>query len=133
MEAGVAERTLAGGARDARRIPELDGLRGIAVLAVLALHLAPPWPLRHLALSFGWAGVDLFFVLSGFLITRILRRLRGGSRYYPAFYGRRAKRILPPAVVMLAFAALVMAVSGRFSWPLFGMYATFTTSLVPSP
>lgn len=113
-----------------RRIPELDGLRGIAVLAVCAVHLAPPWPQRYLGLSFGWAGVDLFFVLSGFLITGILRRSRGASQYYLAFYARRARRILPPALLVLTAAATIAIITGRVNWPIFAMYAAFTTSLI---
>src|SRR6267378_3336101 len=81
----------------------LDGLRGIAILLVVACHFVsnlhisaagPAWVLVAIAHA-GWAGVDLFFVLSGFLITGILVDARGSSSYFKAFYARRALRILP--------------------------------------
>ena len=81
----------------------LDGLRGVAILLVVFchfvsnLHLAAPGIvgiLIQLAHA-GWAGVDLFFVLSGFLITGILVDARGSPYYFKAFYARRALRILP--------------------------------------
>jgi peptidoglycan/LPS O-acetylase OafA/YrhL len=95
------------------RMPALDGLRGVAVLAVIAYHVArrfpePTGPARWLAepATFGWAGVDLFFVLSGFLITGILYDRLGSRGYFRAFYGRRALRILP--LHLSALAALVV-------------------------
>jgi peptidoglycan/LPS O-acetylase OafA/YrhL len=87
-----------------KRIPELDGLRGIAILLVLVYHclslpIAERWPnpLSYVkyATRLGWTGVDLFFVLSGFLIGGILLEARDSPRYYRVFYFRRACRILP--------------------------------------
>jgi peptidoglycan/LPS O-acetylase OafA/YrhL len=81
----------------------LDGLRGIAILLVVACHFQSnlgisadggAWPLVAVAHA-GWMGVDLFFVLSGFLITGILVDARGSDSYFSAFYARRALRILP--------------------------------------
>lgn len=81
----------------------LDGLRGIAILLVVACHFVSnlhlsasglAWPLVAVAHA-GWTGVDLFFVLSGFLITGILVDARGSDSYFKAFYARRALRILP--------------------------------------
>jgi peptidoglycan/LPS O-acetylase OafA/YrhL len=81
----------------------LDGFRGIAILLVVACHFVsnlkisaegPAWVLVAIAQA-GWMGVDLFFVLSGFLITGILVDARGSSSYFKAFYARRALRILP--------------------------------------
>lgn len=84
------------------RIPALDGLRGIAILLVLSWHLVferyqNPDSLSGLfALGrFTWSGVDLFFVLSGFLIGGILLDVKSSARYFKAFYLRRAFRILP--------------------------------------
>lgn len=90
--------------RAGRRIPALDGLRGIAILLVMAVHLyiaevVPPHGfLVHAAttlLSWAWSGVDLFFVLSGFLISGILLDTREVTNRTSFFYGRRALRILP--------------------------------------
>lgn len=84
-------------------IPELQGLRGLAVLGVLMYHCHPrlegTW--IHYASLWGWAGVNLFFVLSGFLITSILLEAREKPRYFRNFYGRRALRIWPVYVLVL--------------------------------
>ncbi len=82
------------------RVPALDGIRGMAILLVLAAHgvaFLRPTPgnaLLHL-LAFGWCGVDLFFVLSGFLITGILIRTREAVNRASSFYARRVLRIFP--------------------------------------
>jgi len=84
----------------ARHVPALDGLRGVAVAVVVAFHLG------HL--RGGWLGVDVFFVLSGFLITALLVRERDerGSIDLVSFWRRRALRLLPAlALVMVAVAA----------------------------
>lgn len=91
-----------------QRVPALDGVRGVAILAVVAHHATPvggaAWArVPHL----GWAGVDLFFALSGFLITRLLLDARDRPDYFRRFYARRARRILPLAVVVLGFFVLV--------------------------
>jgi len=85
-------------------IPELQGLRGLAVLMVFIYHchlrLKSTW-FDHASL-WGWTGVNLFFVLSGFLITSILLETRGEPHYFRNFYGRRALRIWPVYVLVLA-------------------------------
>ncbi len=89
-------------------IPELQGLRGIAVLAVVVYHCHPrlegTW--IHYASLWGWAGVNLFFVLSGFLITSILLEAREKPRYFRNFYARRALRIWPVYVLVLVVVYL---------------------------
>lgn len=76
--------------------PEIDGIRAIAVLAVIIFHMRASW------LPGGYTGVDVFFVLSGFLITSILaKEVATGTFSFKSFYVRRIKRILPPLYVVL--------------------------------
>jgi peptidoglycan/LPS O-acetylase OafA/YrhL len=112
------------------RIRELDGIRGIAIGMVLIWHFfvvtntaAPGSPLAH-GLVLGrltWTGVDLFFVLSGFLIGGILLDARDSSNYFRVFYTRRFYRIVPVYALCLVsvfgFIAIIRFGRARdFSW-----------------
>lgn len=82
--------------------PELDGLRGIAVLGVLLFHL------NIGVFKGGYVGVDIFFVLSGFLITHlIMDNLRSGQFSLPRFYARRARRILPALLATVVISLMI--------------------------
>jgi peptidoglycan/LPS O-acetylase OafA/YrhL len=120
---------LAQSAPSKARLPELDGLRGIAISLVLVYHYfyfvpAPArhssqWSVRVLAAvdhfgALGWSGVDLFFVLSGFLIGGILLDAQGSPNYFKTFYARRVFRILPIYYVWIGAYLLVMTIAGRF-------------------
>ena len=76
------------------RLSQLDGLRALAILMVVGFHVA--------GLSWGWTGVQIFFVLSGFLITGILRHSRNALHFWGPFYIKRVTRILPPLVIFFA-------------------------------
>ncbi|MBD3785247.1 MAG: acyltransferase, partial [Micrococcales bacterium] len=91
----------------ARRLPGLDGLRALAVVAVVAFHLDPRW------LPGGFLGVDVFFVVSGFLITTLLLRERAstGSVDLRAFWTRRARRLLPALLLVVPSAVLLARVA----------------------
>ena len=96
---------------------EITGLRAWAVGAVLLCHIAsfsdPSWAINKI-LWRGWVGVDLFFVISGFLITEILLRNKASKNYFTVFYGRRALRIWPLYFLcMIAGYLLVIAIDGR--------------------
>ena len=94
------------------RIREIDGLRAIAILSVVAWHYigassdAGSGSLLWRVTIFGRSGVDLFFVLSGYLITSILLRNRDASNYFSTFYARRAFRILPIYYVVVGIFVL---------------------------
>jgi len=127
-----------------QRIPELDGVRGVAILMVLAWHYgfcqvkmdSPGWLHKAVRpLQMTWSGVDLFFVLSGFLITGILLEHRNAGNYYKVFYVRRACRILPIYIVVMGglgvLTGLGLASQEGFQWLLghgfpWWTYATFT-------
>ncbi len=81
--------------------PRLDGIRGLSILAVLAYHFEVP------GFSGGYIGVDVFFVLSGYLITSlILQELRAGTFSVFQFWGKRIRRLLP-AYLAMALACLI--------------------------
>ena len=95
-------------------IPALDGLRGIAIILVMLHHFTYYRPTSGIdarigdVLFFGWVGVDLFFVLSGFLITGILLDTRNSGRYFSTFYARRILRIFPLYYLILFLALVVL-------------------------
>jgi peptidoglycan/LPS O-acetylase OafA/YrhL len=132
-----------------KRIPELDGLRGLAILLVLVWHYfvgqvaASDFPImNHLLktpLSVAWSGVDLFFVLSGFLIGGILIDCRTSPSFFKTFYIRRLCRILPPYYALIGLFVLAAVIGlmdqSQFDWLFQGLhplwsYATFTQSFV---
>lgn len=129
------------------RNPLLDGLRGIAIAQVLIWHylgcqilptFTPSLLWLRQSVSLMWSGVDLFFVLSGFLITGILRDQKGSPHYWRTFYLRRACRILPLYLLLFTGYAAALALDAgllpKLSWlfanpmPLFS-YATFTQNI----
>jgi peptidoglycan/LPS O-acetylase OafA/YrhL len=118
-----------------RRLPELDGIRGLAILLVLVYHVTrlyfpadgPIW-IRQLLL-FGWCGVDLFFVLSGFLIGGILLDTRRSPTAVKTFYGRRVCRIVPLYFVVVIAMAIgdrlapsTLTVNRDVPWIAYGLY-----------
>ena len=101
--------------------PQLDGLRAVAVVAVAWSHWLPAW---QFGVPLG-AGVHLFFVLSGFLITRILLDLRRVPRRVPAigrFYVRRALRLFPAFFLVLGVAVWAAVPLSRETWPWHASY-----------
>jgi len=117
-------------------MPELDSIRGLAILGVLFYHgfywkidltTFPLWQGRILNLaSSGRMGVNLFFVLSGFLITGLLLDSCEFPHYYRRFYVRRAKRILPAYVAILGILALL-----RYPPAFLALSAAFLSNLTP--
>jgi len=99
-------------------MPQLDGVRGLAIFMVIVYHcsghmgverdpLLSDWIFYHLS-NAGWLGVNLFFVLSGFLITGILLDSRGSQHYFRTFYIRRSLRIFPVYYLMLVVSLLIL-------------------------
>jgi len=92
--------------RGIRYIPAIDGLRAVAVIAVMLYHLGFDW------IPGGFLGVDLFFVISGYVITRLLLDSiqRSGGLDLRAFYIARIRRLLPPLVFMIIVTMVFIAV-----------------------
>src|SRR4051812_27521727 len=99
--------------------PPLDGLRGIAVVLVVLLHYTAALPALQPMFRGGFIGVEMFFVLSGFLITSLLleEHAQTGDVDLRAFYKRRAYRLLPALYLMVL---LCIALSAIHSVPRFG-------------
>jgi peptidoglycan/LPS O-acetylase OafA/YrhL len=101
------------------RNPALDGVRGVAILLVILFHhtlMAQQTPFDRVYVGLarlGWSGVDLFFVLSGFLITGLLYDSKGGAHYFRNFYIRRTLRIFPLYYAFLFFTLRV----APWLWP----------------
>ena len=101
----------------ARRVPALDGLRALAIIGVLFCHVNNKWDFPKegavsepvsVLFGWGWVGVHLFFVLSGYLITGILYSAKGEADYFRNFYARRALRIMPLYFGYLLFALCIL-------------------------
>ena len=118
-------------------MPELDSLRGLAILMVLFYH-AYYWqtdlslfpPIQRLFLTLTWTGrlgVNLFFILSGFLITGILVESRSRHDYYKRFYLRRVLRIAPAYL----FTILILLVTGAASVKFLGLSLLYLSNLTP--
>ena len=92
--------------RGVKYIPAIDGLRAVAVIAVMLYHLGVSW------IPGGFLGVDLFFVISGYVITRLLLDSiqRSGGLDLRAFYKSRVRRLLPPLVFMIVTTTLFIGV-----------------------
>lgn len=145
VEAGAATKT--GRAWSSLRIAELDGIRGCAILSVLLYHyifcqvsVGPKSMGAYLLkpLTLGWAGVDLFFVLSGFLIAGILMDNRRASNLFSTFYIRRCCRIFPlyyAVFCVFALFGLFLRHQPDFQWlfkyshPLWS-YATYSQNIL---
>ena len=119
------------------RIPELDGLRGIAIAMVVIWHYFVSPTIAHrgtplfytLALArLSWTGVDLFFVLSGFLIGGILLDARYATNYFSVFYTRRFFRIVP---IYFAVLLLLPDLTAFGEWTQHGNFRWFLESSTP--
>jgi peptidoglycan/LPS O-acetylase OafA/YrhL len=93
-------------------VPAIDGLRAIAVLAVMIYHLNSEW------LPGGFSGVDVFFVISGYVVARSLSdRLSDRPLYFiSGFYARRVRRILPALIICLVVTSLLTVLFIPASW-----------------
>lgn len=127
-------------AREGPRVGELDGIRAIAIWLVLIIHItmqgAAPRAgaslqglgrLAFIAVDHMWLGVDLFFVLSGFLITGILLDTKRRAGYFRNFYIRRFLRIVPLVVVVIALMTLIAP--GYPAWYALGLF--FLSDVAP--
>jgi peptidoglycan/LPS O-acetylase OafA/YrhL len=140
MPIGNKGQTVPEGSPYARHLPPLDGIRGLAVLGVAGSHLFPGN--AHSAiedavrsiLGFGSAGVDLFFVLSGFLITGILYDSLPDPKFFRKFYARRVLRIFPLYYGVLAsfgLAALVFGLNFHNELLSLALYLQNTSLIAP--
>jgi len=83
--------------------PEIDGLRALAVIPVVLFHMGAQW------IEGGYLGVDVFFVISGFLITSIImREFHEGRFTFKGFWSRRVRRIFPAMLAMLLLTSLAV-------------------------
>jgi peptidoglycan/LPS O-acetylase OafA/YrhL len=116
----VGEYSASLGKAEASRIAFIDGLRAIAVLAVVAFHANVPF------VSGGFVGVDVFFVISGYLIiNHIVQELAAGKFTFAQFYARRAIRLFPPLFVTIAATTIIAPIilTSPYEWQWFALSA----------
>lgn len=127
----VPDATSATSSGEVRRIVALDGVRGLMTLFVVVSHLFAEVPGGVSALMFGWIGVDMFFVLSGYLVGKLILEKRSCENFFSVFYARRFLRTIP------AYMITVLVVFGLFrlcdpAWseaePLFPLWSYLTFS-----
>ena len=113
------------------RIVALDGLRGLMTLFVVISHYFAELPGGVNALMFGWVGVDMFFVLSGYLVGKLILEKSRHANFFSVFYVRRTLRIIPAYVLTVLVVSGLMALcdpawsGARFAFPLWS-YLTFS-------
>ncbi len=114
------------------RIRGLDGLRGIAILLVILFHYINSSALGVFGrlCRTGWVGVDLFFVLSGFLITGILFEAQHKEGYLRNFYARRLLRLFPAYFVFVGLVLLLAHGPGEYPWRITAPYLLFGANIV---
>jgi peptidoglycan/LPS O-acetylase OafA/YrhL len=124
LEAVTTEEPATSHRPGARYLPELDGIRGIAILMVIAFHFGLfdidthsfLYTVYRSTIELGWAGVDLFFVLSGCLITGILLDTKNSEHYFRTFYIRRVLRILPLYyLIVFAFFCICLPIGNALA------------------
>ena len=111
-----------------KRIEQLDGIRTVAIAAVFIHHTL------HVKLL--WMGVDLFFILSGFLITGILidHKKQSLGQYFRYFYERRARRILPPYLLLLLVVSVLFGMAWARHWYFYFFLMNFVFAFhIPHP
>ncbi len=116
------------------RVAELDGMRGLAALSVVVAHYFGEVGHGLSSLGAGWVGVNLFFVLSGFLIGSIILERRSSPNFLGVFYYRRAVRILPIYLLTVSFTLVFLASNRSMPWvdaslPVWS-YMTFSQNVV---
>jgi len=120
-----------------KHISALDGVRGLAILLVFMVHIfgmgtnsgSRLMRLQSRIFSAGWIGVDMFFALSGFLITGILYDTLGSRRFFLNFYARRSLRVFPLYYgYILTIMLIVLALRGHW-YSRLGLYLTYTSNL----
>ena len=118
------------------RIVELDGVRGLAALSVVAAHYFGEAPHGLAALTVGWIGVDVFFVLSGFLIGSIILGQHDRPSFLTTFYRKRFARIVPVYGAVCVMALIAAALTAQHSWSARpfppGVYAIFGANFAMS-
>lgn len=119
------------GAKSAERIIALDGLRGLMTVFVVVSHYFAELPGGVSALMFGWVGVDMFFVLSGYLVGKLILEKSRHANFFSVFYVRRTLRIIPAYVLTVVAVSGLMALcdpawsGASFAFPLWS-YLTFS-------
>jgi peptidoglycan/LPS O-acetylase OafA/YrhL len=99
-----------------RRVIELDGLRGLAALAVIVAHYFGEVAHGFRIFTFGWLGVDVFFVLSGYLIGSLILEQQSQPGFLGVFYLKRAARIIPVYAAVCAVTLCAAAITAGHTW-----------------